>query len=528
MARRRACRSEPQALPGTLLCALLCVWTGCAPTVAPGDARRASPDDLLARLRSADRTEARRLFTELGRWPDRDEKVLAFAESETSAGRTGAWPALLEYFHGRLDGKVALLVSQVPGLEVPEQTKVDAFVLLKHHLAAQEWIVLTDYQGKTVPFRASTRGWSWSWGPRVSKHRPPSVEDVHLIGDRAKELLESGHESERVRQHARELLALIGLKDVSVRWEANRYGELPDPHLSPKERGERLNRLKEEYARRRGEKAKKWQDERAKREALESTLRDSKIRAFLASFQGADPADRLRMLSEAAGRGRKVYEEFLAYAELEIASKRTEAWPVLLKYFHGMLDRRADLLALRVVDLQMPDEIKVGALLLLKHHLQGELWIAAGKTGEKEWECPIVYGGWHGAWGRVVFKGAYVTMEDVSRIRDRMTRLIEDGRESERLRQHTRELLALIAYKDATAYPWRFRQARFRGDLGTIFGRDDVVAAAKQWNEKHEPIVRERRKRWEDEQEKTRALEARPKASGDTAPASGNAAAGVQ
>ncbi len=528
MARLRACRGELRAL----LCALLCACMGCARTPAFSDARRTSPDELLARLRRADPTEARRVFTELGLRPDYDERVLAFAESEVRAGRTDAWPALLKYFHGRLNRDVALVVSCVPGLEVPEQTNVDALVLLKHHLVAQDWIVPIDYQGKTVPFRARTRGWSWSWGPKVSKHRPPSVEDVQLIGDRAKELVEGGRESERVRQHARELLALIGLKDVSVRWEAKRYVEGVDwsrsPPLSPEERTERRNRLKQEYARRRREKAKEWEKERARAEAMESTLRDSKIKAFLASFQGADPADRLRMLSEAAERGREVYEELLAYAEVEIASRRTEAWPVLLKYFHGMLDRRADLLALRVLDLPVPVRIRADALSLLKHHLFAEGWIAALRVREKEWELSVGRCGWYGTWGRVVFEGAYVTMEDVSRIRDRMTRLVEDGRESGGLRQHAREFLAQIAYQDATAHPLRFRQARFRGDLGRMLGADDVAAAAKRWNEKHEPIVRERRKRWEEEREKTLALETRLKASGSPAPASDDPAARIR
>ena len=202
MARRRACRIKLQAPVGALLCALLYAWTGCAPTVvAPGDARRASPDDLLARLRGANRTEARRLFNELGRWADRDEKGLAFAESETSAGRTDAWPALLEYFHGRLRRDVALVVSRVPGLEVSEQTRVDALILLKHHVAGEDWIVPIDYQGKTMPFRARTQGWSWSWGPKVAGGQDwfLSVEDVHRIRDRLRELAEGGRGSERAR-----------------------------------------------------------------------------------------------------------------------------------------------------------------------------------------------------------------------------------------------------------------------------------------------------------------------------------------
>lgn len=231
----------------------------------------------------------------------------------------------------------------------------------------------------------------------------------------------------------------------------------------------------------------------------------------------AELPDRLGILAELTRRGPEAYQGLLAFAERELTSKRSDAWPLLLDYFQGTLDRRADLVVLRVLDLEIPDQTKVDALIVLKDHTSGEWWVLPTRIRGKETDYVMAYGGWRAASGPIVLKGQWLTMDDVDRISRRAAELMEDDGQSERVRQHAAELVAWIEYKDATTWGRRQRlemlQGRVPCDLPSIMARHE--RAMKEV----EPVVEARRRKWEEERAKTEALEkelARAAAAGAT------------
>ncbi|MHC4252672.1 MAG: hypothetical protein ACYS9X_26440 [Planctomycetota bacterium] len=246
-------------------------------------------------------------------------------------------------------------------------------------------------------------------------------------------------------------------------------------------------------------------------------LSEARKKSLLYLLREATPAERQRLLSAWSLAGVEVLDVFLEFARSELAAGRTESWPELLRYFHGVLDRDVDLLVLEVLDLEVPDETKVDALALLNHHLMMGPWVLRAEIRGETIELPTMRGGGTLSWGPIVKEGRPVFVDDALRIRDRVTRLVEEGRADERLRQHARELLAVIAYRDALADHTRRRARVLRGELQSA---DEITEDFKRWNKGRQAAEQKTVRKWNEERAKTQALEAALAASDDT-PAGG-------
>lgn len=234
-----------------------------------------------------------------------------------------------------------------------------------------------------------------------------------------------------------------------------------------------------------------------------STLSEVSTQELVSRLDKVRGDETLTILEEISSRGEEGYKQVLQYADAHLSSGRLYNWPELLLYLTGILDRTTDLLVLRVLDLDLPEETKLQALLLLKEHINSEAWILRKQIRGKVAEFPMTL---RGGTKPIFYEGRFLSVEDVLEIKHKAESIAVNNGQTERLRQHAAEIVALIEYKDAQAWLAR-RYVRLVED-GYASAEELSLDAAKERAE-NEPIVQAAQKRWEEEQARTAALEAR-------------------
>jgi len=217
---------------------------------------------------------------------------------------------------------------------------------------------------------------------------------------------------------------------------------------------------------------------------------------------------RQRLLAEWTRDGADNLDAVLGLARGELVRGQTELWPALLDYLRGVLSKEVDLLLLQVLDVQVSDETKVRILDILGHHLRGESWTLIAEVRGRNITLAGTGRSWRAEWGPLAKDdGPFVTVEDVYQIRDAVMAVVRDVGESERVRQHGRELLALIALKDAEMWRQRSRVRVLRGDFNHL-GEEERMRVSARSRETSELIVAEKRNIWEEEKARTAAIDA--------------------
>jgi len=213
-----------------------------------------------------------------------------------------------------------------------------------------------------------------------------------------------------------------------------------------------------------------------------------------------------RLLLDLIRQGSQHLEVILAFAKGEIKAGHTKHWPRLIKYFVGVLDREVDLLVLDVLDLNVSDQIKVDALDLLRLHILAEAWVWRGEVTGKVIELQTTRGGWSPAQsGPIIKEGTFLRFDDAREIKDRVAKIMSDTKEGDRIRQHAKELLACIEYKDASAWMVRGRIRRLQLDP---YKEQDLISNLAEQRKQDLVLEQTARKRWEEEKAKMVALEA--------------------